>query len=59
MTSYKIFTIKYTKNESSTYNLQNGNVFLPPQVLLYFGTHSREQVIGVHDDVYKRVNEAE
>lgn len=42
-----------------TYDLQNGNVLLPPQILLHFGSHRREQIVGIHNDVYERVDEAQ
>lgn len=39
--------------------MQGCQVFLPPQVLLVLWTHGREHIVGVHDDVYKGVEEAE
>lgn len=40
-------------------HLQNGEIFLPPQIFLYFGSHSGQHVIGVHDDVHEGIQETE
>lgn len=39
-------------------HLQDGEILLPPQIFLYFGSHGRQHIIGVHDDVHKGVEEA-
>lgn len=39
--------------------LQGGQVFLPPQVLLHVRANGSQAVVRVHDDVDKRVDEAD
>lgn len=46
-------------DQHELHHLQQGQVFLPPQVLLDFGSHRGEHVVSVHDDVHERVEEAE
>lgn len=41
------------------YHLQGGEIFLPPEILLKAGSEGTEQVVGVHDDVDKSVQQAE
>jgi len=36
-------------------HLQSGQVLLPPQVFLYVGTQSSQQVVCVHDNMHERV----
>jgi len=33
------------------YQLHDGHVALPPEVLLHGGPHGRQQVVGVHEHV--------
>ena len=40
-------------------HLDGGQVLLPPQVFLVFGSHGRQQVVGVHDHVDERVQNTE
>lgn len=43
----------------STYDLQDSDVLLPPQVFLYFRSHGGQQVVGIHNDVDEGVDESE
>lgn len=44
---------------STTHHLQNGQVLLPPEVLLHLGSHRGQHVVGVHDDVDEGVQQTE
>lgn len=37
--------------QCSTYQLNSGEVLLPPEVLLVGGAQGRQAVVGVHDDM--------
>lgn len=41
------------------YHLEGGEVFLPPDVLLVFGSHGRDHVVEIHHDVHKCVEKRE
>lgn len=41
------------------HHLECGQIFLPPDVLLVFGSHRGHHVIEVHDDVDERVQHSE
>lgn len=43
----------------TSYHLQVGDVFLPPQVFLHLRTKRRQEVVGVHNDVHEGVNTAD
>lgn len=40
-----------------TYQLKLGEVPLPPEVLLHLGSETSQEVVGVHDDVDKVVEQ--
>jgi hypothetical protein len=42
-----------------SYHLQSRYVLLPPQVLLHVGPKGGQQVVTVHDDMHKWVDNAE
>lgn len=42
-----------------TYDLHNGQVFLPPQIFLHLWAHGRQQIVHVHDYVNERVDETQ
>ena len=44
--------------ETNLNHLEGGEVSLPPQVLLHLGSESRDEVVGVHDDVDQGVDGA-
>lgn len=39
-------------------HLQNSQIFLPPQIFLYFWAHGGKHIIGVHKNVYESVQES-
>lgn len=41
------------------HHLQGGQIFLPPQVLLDVGSQRGQQVVGVHDDMHKGIEQTE
>lgn len=41
------------------HHLQTGQILLPPQVFLDFGSQSGQQVVRVHDDVHESVQQTE
>lgn len=41
------------------HHLQTGQILLPPQVFLDFGSQSGQQVVRVHDNVYESVQQTE
>lgn len=47
---------KISEKPITKYQLQDGEVLLPPQVLLNRRTESRKAVVQVHDDVYEGVD---
>ena len=40
-------------------HLQDSQIFLPPQVFLYLGTHGSQHIVCIHDDVHKGIKETE
>lgn len=42
----------------ATYDLHLCDVLFPPHVILVFGTESRHQIVGVHDDVNDGVDKS-
>lgn len=36
-------------------HLQQRQIFLPPQILLHFGSHCGQHIVRVHDDVHERI----
>lgn len=46
-------------NEYELEHLECSQVLLPPEIRLYSGTQSGHEVVGVHDDMDERVQEAE
>jgi hypothetical protein len=43
----------------ATYHLQNCYVLLPPKVLLHLRPKGCQQVVRVHDDVHKQVDDSD
>lgn len=44
-------------NQNKLYHLHDCQVFLPPQITLYFGSHCGQHIVGVHEDVHEGVQE--
>jgi len=44
------------ENGDKLYHLDFRQIPLPPEILSIFGTHSGQQVIGVHDDVHNGID---
>lgn len=43
------------ENGDKLYHLEGGEVFLPPNEFLVFGTHGGDHVVEIHDNVYEAV----
>lgn len=39
--------------------MQSGQIFFPPQILLELGTHGREHIVAVHNNMYKGIEQTE
>lgn len=46
-----------SENIEGIYQLQGGQMLLPPDVLLVFRTHGGHHVVEVHDDVHQVVDD--
>lgn len=44
-------------DQNKLYHLHDCQIFLPPQITLYFGSHCGQHVVGVHEDVHEGVQE--
>lgn len=46
-------------HQDELHHLDEGQVLLPPQILLHFGSHGGQHIVGVHQNVDECVEEAE
>lgn len=44
-------------DQNKLYHLHDCQIFLPPQITLYSGSHCGQHVVGVHEDVHEGVQE--
>lgn len=51
--SYKFVIIK------AAYDLHDGQVFLPPQMLLDLWSHGGQHIVHVHDDMNERIDQSQ